>query len=110
MPTQGRSLLRPDLFMMIAAGEHELRWFIEVDRATHHAPALLRKARLYENYYRAGIEQAEHGVFPRVLWVVPSHERAGELTRLFGRSEFTEGLMVVATESQAVTALAGDAG
>lgn len=107
IPTLGRSVLRPDLFVAIGSGELEHRWFIELDRGTHHRPALLRKAQLYESYYRSGIEQASHDVFPRVAWITPDAARAEHLREAFGGGEFSDGLMVVATTDQAIDVLAG---
>ena len=108
VPAVGRSVLRPDLFLVIAAGEMEYRWFVEVDRGTHRGPALLRKARLYESYYQSGVEQATHdGVFPRVVWITPDKERAAQLERLLGRVGFSDGLMTVSTSDDAVRVLAG---
>jgi hypothetical protein len=107
LPTVGRALLRPDLFFALAAREYEYRWFAEVDRGTHRRPALLRKARLYESYYRSGVEQATHGVFPRVVWIAPDENRAERLRNVLGGSEFTPGLMVVTTSDEAPLVLAG---
>ena len=107
LPTVGRALLRPDLFLALAAREYEYRWFVEVDRGTHHRPAILRKARLYESYYRSGVEQATHGVFPRVVWIAPDERRTERLRDVLGGSEFTPGLMVVTTSEEAPLVLAG---
>ena len=63
----GRLFLKPDLFVVLAAGEYEYRWFVEVDLGTEHTPALLRKCQAYETYYQADVEQAEHGVFPAAV-------------------------------------------
>ena len=109
MPAVGRSVLRPDLFVTIAAGELEYRWFVEVDRDTHRSPALLRKARLYESYYQSGVEQAAHGVFPQIAWITPDTERAARLERLLGRGGFSDGLMTVTNVDDAVSTLAGGA-
>jgi hypothetical protein len=68
---------------------------------------VLRKARLYESYYRSGAEQATHGVFPRVVWIVSDNGRAERLRDLLGGSEFTSGLMVVATSDEAPFVLGG---
>jgi hypothetical protein len=107
LPTVGRALLRPDLFLAIAAREFEFRWFAEIDRGTHHRPAILRKARLYESYYRSGAEQATYGVFPRVVWIAPDERRAERLRDVLGGSEFTRGLMVVTTSDEAPLVLVG---
>lgn len=107
LPSIGRSILRPDLFIAIGKGELEYRWFVEVDRATHHQPALLRKARLYESYYRSGVEQATHGVFPRVAWITTDVSRATRLDDVLRSGEFTNGLMLVTTGDDALRFLTG---
>lgn len=73
----GRFTLRPDAFLSLGVGDYELRWFIEIDRATESLPIILKKCHLYADYYQSGQEQAAHGgVFPRVCWVVPDERRA----------------------------------
>ena len=67
--------LRPDMYVVTAAGEFEDSWFIEVDRGTEHLPTLLDKCRAYAAYRASGREQAERGVFPRVVWSVPDQRR-----------------------------------
>lgn len=109
VPSFGRAVLRPDLFLAIGVGELEYRWFVEIDRATHHAPSLRRKARLYESYYRSGVEQAKHDVFPRVIWVTPNDARAEVVERVLSASEFTPGMMVAAAAKNALPVLAGGA-
>lgn len=108
VPSIGRAILRPDLFLMIGAGELEYRWFIEIDRGTHHASSLLRKARLYESYYRSGVEQANHQVFPRVVWITPNQARAEAVQKVVDASEFTPGMMVAVPAQNALRLLAGD--
>lgn len=107
LPALGRSVLRPDLFIAIGAADLEYRWFVEVDRGTHHRPALLRKAQLYESYYRSGIEQASGEVFPRVAWITPDATRAARLREAFGGEEFSEGLLLVTTADKAIAVLSG---
>jgi protein involved in plasmid replication-relaxation len=109
LPSIGRAVLRPDLFLAIGTGELEYRWFVEVDRGTHRNPALLRKAQLYESYYRSGVEQATHGIFPRVAWITPGQVRATQLNKTLEGGEFTEGLMLVTTSDNAHRLLAGGA-
>jgi hypothetical protein len=107
VPAVGRVVLRPDLFVALAAGELEYRWFVEVDRGTHHRPAVLRKARLYESYYRSGVEQTTHGVFPRVVWIAPDAARVARLRDAFEGGEFSGGLMLVTTADKAIDVLSG---
>jgi hypothetical protein len=70
-----RLWVRPDLFARVGVGALEDRWFIEVDLATEHSGTLAAKAERYLSHYRSGAEQSEHGVYPRVLWVVPDAPR-----------------------------------
>lgn len=80
-PGAARLVLKPDLFARIGAGSaSEDRWFIEIDLATEASGTLRTKAARYLAHYRSGSEQAEHGVYPRVLWAVPNEHRAGQVT------------------------------
>lgn len=99
-----REILKPDLLVeVVTATRMELRWFVEVDRATEHLPTVLRKCQQYQAYWRSGAEP--HPVFPRVLWSVPDQRRAERITRLIdGSTGFQPGLFVVATD-QATTAV-----
>lgn len=103
-----RSMLKPDLFVSLEAGELEYRWFVEIDLGTEHQPAIVRKCLTYEAYYRSGVEQAAHDVFPRVLWVAPDEPRARAIARTINRAnQLTRGLFVVVTTQGAVAALRG---
>jgi hypothetical protein len=99
----GRITLRPDLFVVLGAGGYELRWFVEIDRGSEHLPAVTRKCRLYHSYYKGGDEQRRHGVFPRVLWVVPDERRAQRLHALIAADRrLTSNLFRVATDGHAL--------
>lgn len=74
-PHGNRAWLKPDLFAITAAGDYEDHWFIEVDRATEHPGVIERKALVYQQYAITGAHQAEHDLFPAVLWVVPDERR-----------------------------------
>lgn len=74
-----REWLKPDLFAVVADAESESHSFIETDLASEHVPKILRKCDAYMRYYRAGVEQVGRGLFPAVVWVVPSEERATQL-------------------------------
>lgn len=75
-PIGSRAYLKPDAFARVAHGAYEDRLFIESDLATEGRGTLKRKCETYVDYLRSGIEQAESGVFPRVLWLVPTAKRA----------------------------------
>jgi Replication-relaxation len=80
-PAATRLVLKPDLFVRVGAGSaSEDRWFIEIDLATEASGTLRTKAARYLAHYRSGSEQAEHSVYPRVLWAVPNEHRAGQVT------------------------------
>jgi Replication-relaxation len=103
----GRRLLRPDMFLALGVGAYELRWFIEVDRASESLPVIRRKCRLYADYYQSGTEQAGcGGVFPRVCWIVPDEVRAERVWQTIARdSLLPKGLFVVTTNPEAVNSL-----
>jgi hypothetical protein len=102
----GRGLLRPDAFLVLGSGEYELRRFIEVDRASESLPVIVRKCRLYADYYQSGTEQARSGVFPRVCWIVPDELRAERVRGSIARDRrLPERLFMVTTNEQAMMAL-----
>jgi len=107
----GRRLLRPDAFVSLGSDGYELRWFIEVDRATESLPVIVRKCHLYADYYQSGKEQAARGgVFPRVCWIVPDELRAERLRRAIARDRnLPERLFIVATEPNTLGILLGAA-
>ena len=103
----GTITLRPDLSLVLAVDDYELRWFIELDRATEHQPAITRKCRLYNTHYRSGKEQRRHDVYPRVLWITPSDRRTAWLRDVIAADRrLAVGLFVVATATDALDALA----
>lgn len=81
-----RSVLKPDLFVEAATSETDYLAWIEVDLGTEHGPALVRKARLYERYFRSGREQQRTGLFPRVLWLAEDHRRQQAIRQALHRA------------------------
>lgn len=73
------SVLKPDLYVHLSTPEYDDHWYVEVDRGTEHLPVLLAKCRAYTAYRATGRAQAEHGVFPRVLWLLPTQRRVAAL-------------------------------
>jgi hypothetical protein len=69
-------VLRPDLAVVTASGSFEDHWFVEIDLGGEHVPTLLDKCRIYEAYRSSGIEDEQRGVFPVVVWVMHSEQRA----------------------------------
>jgi hypothetical protein len=67
--------LKPDAFIRTAAGQWEHAWFVELDLGTEAPVTLSRKCEAYRRYWQSGTEQERHGVFPRVLFVVPDEDR-----------------------------------
>ncbi|QLY30388.1 replication-relaxation family protein [Nocardia huaxiensis] len=82
-----REVLKPDLYAVTAGREFEHHWFIEADRGTEHDPHLARKLGAYSRFFKSGRYQAEHGLFPSVLWVVPDDKRAAVLSALIATIE-----------------------
>lgn len=80
-----RTKLKPDAYVVLAVDGYEDHWFIEVDLGTERAPALGRKCALYRAYWQSGTEEADGGVFPRVLWLVRDERRAEVLREVVRR-------------------------
>jgi len=81
----GRVILRPDLFVRIGVGALEDRWFLECDLATEARGTLLAKFKRYLVHYRSGSEQRDHGIYPRVVWAVPTDRRAIQVAEVLGQ-------------------------
>jgi hypothetical protein len=79
-PLGARLILKPDAYLRLGIGAYEDRYFVELDTGTHRRGAVARKLDIYLAYYRSGREQAAHKVFPRVLWVATTGQRAEQLS------------------------------
>ena len=102
----GVGVLKPDSFVRFGIGVYEYSVFIEVDRGTEGSRALLTKLGQYAAYHRSGVEQAENGVFPKVLWTVLDETRAAVLRDCFDQLPPTEReLFEVAVFSEALAVL-----
>ncbi|WP_298868502.1 replication-relaxation family protein [uncultured Microbacterium sp.] len=75
-PTGAAITLKPDLAIATADQFTETHSLVEVDLATEHLPVIIRKCRLYQQYFQTGIEQNALGLFPAVVWLVPAPKRA----------------------------------
>jgi hypothetical protein len=105
-----RQVLKPDAYLLLATTTREFAWFIEQDMATEALPTVAAKALRYHDYYRTGTEQAERGLFPRVLWIVPDTRRAEQVTEALKRLPTeAQHLQVVTTATEAATLLTSGA-
>jgi hypothetical protein len=103
-------VLKPDAFVRLGVGEFEDSFFIEVDLGSERRGQLTRQHHAYREHFRAGVEQAKHGVFPGVLWIVPDERRLALLTDIHrGLPEQVRRLFTVVTSERALDVLCGQA-
>jgi hypothetical protein len=105
-----RRLIRPDLFVVTATNEYEDSWALEADTGSEHPPTVVRSCKRYLSYHHTGIEQQAHGVFPRVIWVVPHAARAAKLDAAFRSARLDRDLFRITTLGRLVDLIAGGAG
>ncbi|MDG3131610.1 replication-relaxation family protein [Streptococcus suis] len=67
--------LKPDAYLELVSQEYEDHYFIELDRSTESLARIVNTCKKYIEYYRSGVEQRQHGVFPFVLWIVTDDKR-----------------------------------
>lgn len=104
-----RQVLKPDCFLKLATADYWLSWFVEIDLATEALTTIRAKADRYYDYYRTGGEQSAHGVFPRVLWIVPDTARAEAIgDALAHLPEDAQRLFAVASVDQAVALITSE--
>ena len=107
----GSVLLKPDAFVRVGIGAYEDRCFVEVDLGTESRSVVASKVRAYLDYFRSGNEQAEHGVFPRVVLLTNSETRGAALVDVVTRLPAEHwALFTVATLDRALEVLSGQAG
>jgi hypothetical protein len=80
-----RVTLKPDAYAELLVDGYHDHWFLEVDMGTERSPALTRQCRLYRGYWQGGADEADGGVFPRVLWLAPNEGRAEALRQVVRR-------------------------
>lgn len=100
--TGGTRTLKPDAFVRIGIGRFERNIFIEVDLATESLPTIRRKCEVFVAYWRTGSEQQRRGVYPQVMWLVPSDHRRRGISEVVQRLVAdTRALFTVALLSEA---------
>jgi hypothetical protein len=112
----GGIVLKSDTYIRLGIGAYEDSYFIEVDRGTEGSRAIERQLDSYLAYHQSGHEQAEHGVFPKVLWLAPEPNRTEAIGHLISRlpeaeqelfsvNEFDDAISVVSGSRTANNAL-----
>jgi len=100
-PAGQQLTLRPDLHAVVASPHYDDHYFIEVDRDTENPARVLAACQRYAAYYASGAEQRACGVFPLVLWVVPSAARCQQLRRVIASDQrLPAALFAVITNQQ----------
>lgn len=96
--------LKPDIFAVTTCDDYEDRWFIEVDLDTEAPVTILEKCQRYHQYYRSGLEQQQHRVFPLTVWIVPDMARKESLNKRI-RAEFSKQakIFIVITPDELTT-------
>ncbi|MDF1478770.1 replication-relaxation family protein [Leifsonia sp. H3M29-4] len=99
--------LKPDLTVVTADARTETHSFVEIDCGTEHLPVVIRKCRLYQQYFATGIEQDARGLFPAVVWLVPTTKRADAIrAAITADGALDASLFWVALAEQALDQLA----
>jgi hypothetical protein len=106
--------LKPDAYVRVERDGYELTNFVEVDMATESLPTIQRKLAVYVAYWRSGLEQSRHEVFPRTWWTVPTPARRDAIQSVIRRLPAeAQGLFTVCLTAEAVshlTAIPNDEG
>jgi len=87
----GCTTVIPDAFVTLERGGWRTRAFIEADRATEREHAFANKVRRYVDLYRDDRWRSVLGIWPLILTVTTSEQRARSLCRLAVRVAEAEG-------------------
>ena len=68
--------LKPDLHAVIARGDYENHFYVEIDLASEHLPQIVAKAGTYLQHAATGAVQHQLGIYPAVLWITTTRARA----------------------------------
>ena len=84
-PSGQVQVLRPDLAVTITSRAYEDRYLIEVDRATENPGRVIATCWRYQEH-QAQSSDDDGGVFPLVVWLVPTDRRRHRLERAIAHS------------------------
>ena len=82
-PSGQVQVLRPDLAVTITSLAYEDRYFVEVDRATENPGRVIATCWRYQEHQA---QASDDGVFPLVVWLVPTDRRRHRLERAIAHS------------------------
>ena len=80
-PSGQPQVLRPDLAVTITSPAYEDRYLIEVDRATENPGRVIATCWRYQEHQATSAQVSDGGVFPLVVWLVPTDRRRHRLER-----------------------------
>ncbi|OCC09531.1 replication-relaxation family protein [Streptomyces sp. PTY087I2] len=101
-------VVKPDAYVKLGTAAVERSAFVEVDMTTEALPTIHKKNGRYVDYWRSGVEQQRHGVFPRVVWLVQNVQRGHKIRDAIGKlATDTRELFHVGLIDKAAKTLAG---
>jgi hypothetical protein len=104
--TTALGTLKPDAYALVASGDVEDAWWLEVDQATESRNTIRRKLSLYVLAAQAGVTGPD-GILPRVLVTVPDEKRATVVREIVsGLGPMAERLIFATLHNRAVEYLA----
>lgn len=77
----------PDMYLKIMKDKYAYSFFIENDEATMDVRSFLTKVPKYDNFKLSGIYEEEYDIYPRVLVITTSKDRALTLAREVGKKQ-----------------------
>jgi len=84
-PSGQVQVLRPDLAVTITSPAYEDRYLVEIDRATENPGRVIATCWRYQEH-QATSQASDDGVFPLVVWLVPTDRRRHRLERAIAHS------------------------
>lgn len=85
-PSGQVQVLRPDLAVTITSPAYEDRYLMEVDRATENPGRVIATCWRYQEHQATSAQASDEGVFPLVVWLVPTDRRRLRLERAIAHS------------------------
>ena len=85
-PSGQVQVLRPDLAVTITSPAYEDRYLVEVDRATENPGRVIATCWRYQEHQATSAQASDGGVFPLVVWLVPTDRRRHRLERAIAHS------------------------